>query len=106
VRLFFLVSFSITRRSTLTRKLRSLSGLMSRAMFAGIFLVVGWGSVAGNGIVHKTLYLLRDRRMTPTSHPLFNIKKSSVVKFVAIQWLFFAAMIAVSETIGACLSFS
>ncbi|BGP21228.1 inorganic anion exchanger [Rhodotorula toruloides] len=85
---------------TMSRPLLVVLGLMSRAMFAGIFLVVGWGSVEGNGIVHKTLYLLRDRRMTPSSHPLFNIKKSSIVKFIAIQWLFFAAMIAVSETIA------
>jgi hypothetical protein len=27
------------------------SGLMSRAMFAGVFLVVGWGSIEGNGWV-------------------------------------------------------
>ncbi|KAJ8297285.1 putative transporter [Rhodotorula toruloides] len=85
---------------TMSRPLLVVLGLMSRAMFAGVFLVVGWGSVEGNGIVHKTLYLLRDRRMTPSSHPLFNIKKSSIVKFIATQWLFFAAMIAVSETIA------
>lgn len=73
-------------------------------MFAGIFIVVGWGSVEGNGIVHKTLYLLRDRRMTPSTHPLFNIRRRSVFRFVAIQWLFFAAIIAISETIGASSS--
>jgi len=77
---------------------------MSRAMFAGIFIVVGWGSVEGNSIVHKTLYLLRDRRMTPSTHPLYNISRRSILRFVAIQWLFFAAIIAISETIGASLS--
>ncbi|GAA5867536.1 hypothetical protein JCM1840_002543 [Sporobolomyces johnsonii] len=84
----------------MSRPLLVVLGLMSRAMFAGIFLVVGWGSVEGNGIVHKTLYLLRDRDMTPRSHPLFDVKKASIAKFVAIQWLFFAAIIAVSETIA------
>lgn len=78
------------------------SGLMSRAMFAGIFIVVGWGSVEGNGIVHKTLFLLRDQRLTPRDHPLLRVRKSSIVKFIAVQWIFFAAIIAVSECIGGC----
>ncbi|GAA5858350.1 hypothetical protein JCM8547_004661 [Rhodosporidiobolus lusitaniae] len=90
---------------SLSRPLLVVFGLMSRAMFAGIFLVVGWGSVEGNGIVHKTLFLLRDPKMTPSSHPLYNIKRSSIVKFVAVQWAFFAALIAVSETIAG-ISFS
>jgi hypothetical protein len=82
-------------------------------MFAGIFIVVGWGSVEGNGIVHKTLYLLRDPNLVPSDHPLKEIKKSSIMKFIGVQWLFFAAIIAISETIGrsrssqsSCLSFS
>lgn len=73
---------------------------MSKAMFAGIFLVVGWGSVEGNGIVHKTLFLLRDPTLTPREHPLHDVRKSSILKFVGIQWLFFAMIIAVSETLG------
>ncbi|BGP12253.1 hypothetical protein JCM10213_000054 [Rhodosporidiobolus nylandii] len=85
---------------TMSRPLLVVLGLMSRAMFAGIFIVVGWGSVEGNGIVHKTLFLLRDPNMTPPSHPLYNIKKSTVFKFIAIQWFFFAAIIAISETIA------
>lgn len=73
---------------------------MSRAMFAGIFIVVGWGSVEGNGIVHKTLYVLRDSNLIPPDHPLKEIRKSSILKFIGVQWLFFAAIIAISETIG------
>ncbi|GAA6047562.1 hypothetical protein JCM3770_005809 [Rhodotorula araucariae] len=85
---------------TMSRPLLVVLGLMSRAMFAGVFLVVGWGSVEGNGIVHKTLFLLRDLRMTPSTHPLFNISKRSVARFIAIQYAFFAAIIAISETIA------
>ncbi|GAA5849109.1 hypothetical protein JCM9279_005793 [Rhodotorula babjevae] len=85
---------------TMSRPLLVVLGLMSRAMFAGIFIVVGWGSVEGNSIVHKTLYLLRDRRMTPSTHPLYNISRRSIFRFIAIQWLFFAAIIAISETIA------
>ncbi|GAA6041008.1 hypothetical protein JCM8097_000538 [Rhodosporidiobolus ruineniae] len=85
---------------TMSRPLLVVLGLMPRAMFAGIFLVVGWGSVEGNGIVHKTLFLLRDPKMTPSTHPLFAVRKVAILKFVAIQWLFFGAIIAVSETIA------
>lgn len=74
---------------------------MSRAMFAGVFIVVGWGSVEGIGVVHKTLFLLRDQRLTPPDHPLLGVKRSAVLKYVLVQWFFFAAIIAVSETIGA-----
>lgn len=73
---------------------------MSRAMFAGVFLVVGWGSVEGNGIVDKTLFLLRDVRFIPSDHPLRGIRRSSILRFISIQWLFFVAIVAVSETIG------
>lgn len=33
----------------MTGPLLHVLGLMPRAMFAGVFLVVGWGSVEGNG---------------------------------------------------------
>ncbi|KAI5476911.1 inorganic anion exchanger, partial [Pseudohyphozyma bogoriensis] len=85
---------------TMSRPLLVVLGLMPRAMFAGIFLVVGWGSVSGNGITHKTLYLLRDPRLTPPDHPLLQVKRSSILKYIGIQWLFFAMILAVSETIA------
>lgn len=84
----------------MSRPLLVVFGLMSRAMFAGIFIVVGWGSVEGNGIVHKTLYVLRDSNLIPPDHPLKEIRKSSILKFIGVQWLFFAAIIAISETIA------
>lgn len=74
---------------------------MPRAVFAGIFFVVGWGSVEGNMITQYTVFLLRDKAMTPDSHPLKNIKKSSVLRFVLIQWFVFAVAMALSQTIGA-----
>lgn len=85
---------------TMTRPLLVALGLMPQPMFAGIFVVVGWGSVEGSEIVHKTLFLLRDRRQTPPRHPLFHLKRASILRYVAIQWFFFAAIIAISETIA------
>jgi hypothetical protein len=75
-------------------------GIMPRALFAGVFLVVGWGSIESNPIIHKTLFLLRDSHLIPLDHPLVGLKKLSIAKFLAIQWAFYAAIIAISETIG------
>lgn len=77
-----------------------LRGLMSRAMFAGIFIVVGWGSVEGNGIMHRCLFLIRDRNLLSADHPLAPLKRRSIAKFVGIQLVFCAAMLAISETIA------
>lgn len=76
------------------------SGLMPRAVFAGVFLVVGWASCEGNPILHKTLFLVRDPRMTPKDHPLRDVSRVAIAGFVAIQWLFMGATVAISQTIG------
>lgn len=73
---------------------------MPRAVFAGIFIVVGWGSVEGNMITQYTLYLLRSPAMTPNDHPLKNVKKTSVLRFVLVQWFVFGVAYAISQTIG------
>lgn len=66
----------------------------------GVFLVVGWGSIEGNGITHKTLFLLRDRRMTPRDHILLGVRRRKIFLYVFIQWLFFAMTFSISQTIG------
>lgn len=66
----------------------------------GVFLVVGWGSIEGNGITHKTLFLLRDRRMTPRDHILLSVRRRKIFLYVFIQWLFFAMTLSISQTIG------
>lgn len=81
-------------------------GTMPRAVFAGIFLVVGWGSIEGNTITQYTLYILRDPTMIPDSHPLKRVKKMRVFRFVIVQWFVFAVAYALSHTIGELTSFS
>lgn len=85
---------------TMTRPLLVCLGLMPRALFAGVFLVVGWGSIEGNGITHKTLFLLRDPKMTPREHILLTIPRRKTFLFVLIQWLFFAMTFGISQTKG------
>lgn len=84
------------------RKLSLLSrGLMPRAVFAGVFILVGWASVEGNPITHRTLYLLRDQRMTPPNHPLKRVRRRQIAKFLAVQWFVAGSTIAISQTIAA-----
>ncbi|KIW87619.1 uncharacterized protein Z519_11593 [Cladophialophora bantiana CBS 173.52] len=47
---------------TMTRPLLALLRLMPRALFSGVFFVVGWGSIESDRIVKKILFLLRERR--------------------------------------------
>ncbi|KAI8457845.1 HCO3 transporter family-domain-containing protein, partial [Phakopsora pachyrhizi] len=86
---------------TMTRPLLVTLGTMPRALFAGIFISVGWGSIEGNGIVENTLYLLRDPNMTPPDHKLNPLKKKVIIKFISIQWFIFTIMVAISQTIAA-----
>lgn len=73
---------------------------MPRAVFAGVFLLVGWGSIEGNGITKKTLAVFRDRRMGTEYDPLKVIRRKKIALYVGIQWLFFALTFAISQTIG------
>lgn len=84
----------------MTRPLLVVLGLMPRALFAGVFLIVGWGSIEGNGITHKTLFLLRDPKMTSKEHILLHLPKRKILLFVGIQWVVFAMTFAISQTIG------
>jgi hypothetical protein len=77
---------------------------MPRALFAGIFFQVGWGSIEGNPIMEKTLYLLKDKGMISPDHPLYFIKKNKILLFVAIQWFVFAVALGVSQVVGECYS--
>jgi len=86
---------------TMTRPLLVVLGTMPRALFAGIFIGVGWSSIEDNGIIGKTLYLIRDPEMTPTNHPLNSLRKVTIMKFIGIQWVTFAIMVAISQTIAA-----
>ncbi|KAH8927933.1 hypothetical protein BT69DRAFT_1213485 [Atractiella rhizophila] len=86
---------------TLTRPLLVVLGLIPRALFAGVFIVVGWGSIEGNGIVHKTLYLFRDQRLTEPSHPLLSVSRTKILLYVVCQWVVFAIAVATSQTLAA-----
>ena len=89
----------------MTRPILVALGTMPRAVFAGVFLVVGWASIESNPIVLRTLSLLQDRSAIPIApsarSPLMKLPRLTIIKFVGIQWLFFAMTIAISQTIAA-----
>ncbi|KAE8225941.1 hypothetical protein CF319_g1379 [Tilletia indica] len=113
---------------TMTRPLLVCLGLMPRAVFAGVFILVGWDSVESNSITKRTLSLFRDRRLDSyvplpsrkeemegersgtlgkdvvppeQSDPLLSVPKKKIALFVGIQWVFFALTFAISQTIAA-----
>ncbi|KZV93780.1 hypothetical protein EXIGLDRAFT_612554 [Exidia glandulosa HHB12029] len=86
---------------TMTRPLLVVLGLMPRALFAGIFILVGWASIEGNPIIHNSLFLLRERRTVSLDHPLLSVPKKQIAKFLSAQWFVFGASVAISQTVAA-----
>lgn len=90
---------------SMTRPILVALGTMPRAVFAGVFLVVGWASIESNPIILRTLSLLQDRSAVPLAKsarpPLMQLRRRAIALFVGIQWLFFGMTIAISQTIAA-----
>ncbi|KAL9007906.1 MAG: hypothetical protein Q9173_006914 [Seirophora scorigena] len=86
---------------TMTGPLLTVLGLMPRALFSGVFFAVGWGSIEGNGIVGKILFLCREARFQSPSEPLLTIKRSAIAHYVFWQLLGWACTVAISQTIAA-----
>ena len=91
---------------SMTRPLLVALGTMPRAVFAGVFILVGWSSIEGNHITTRTLSLFRDRRLAPSdgdadADALSTLARGKIALFVGIQWLFFGLTIAISQTIAA-----
>ncbi len=98
---------------------------MPRALFAGVFLVVGvshhtypffsfpyaklpindiapqWGSLEGNNITKKLLHLLTEPRFVDPANPLSRLRKPRIAYFVFWQCLAVACTVGISQTLGA-----
>jgi hypothetical protein len=86
---------------TMSRPLLVVLGTMPRAIFGGVFLVVGWGSIEGNGILKKLVFLATERRFIQPDEPLLKIRRTRILHFVLYQLLTWAASVAISQTIAA-----
>jgi boron transporter len=76
--------------------------LIPQAVLAGLFFIMGYQALEGNGITAKILFLLRDKRLTPSGHPLRRIRRRAAVWwFVALELVGFGATFAITQTVAA-----
>ncbi|KAI2641685.1 HCO3 transporter family-domain-containing protein [Hypomontagnella submonticulosa] len=87
---------------TMTGPLLVVLHLIPQAVLAGLFFIMGYQALEGNGITAKLLFLCRDRALTPGGHPLSRIpRRAAVWSFVAIELLAFGATFAITQTVAA-----
>ncbi|GKZ59227.1 boron transporter 4 [Aspergillus niger] len=95
----FLMGLAII--GTMTGPLLIVLHTMPAAVFAGVFFIVGWGSIESNGILHKIIFLLREDRFIPRNEKLLRVPKRKIVLYVMCQVIGVAACVAISQTIAA-----
>ncbi|KAL6714803.1 hypothetical protein ACLMJK_007063 [Lecanora helva] len=95
----FLMGLAII--GTMTGPLLVVLHLIPEALFGGVFFVVGWGGLEGNGIMAKILYLIREPRFVQRDEPLLQIPKKRIMFYLFWQVFGITATVAVSQTIAA-----
>ncbi|KAM0242831.1 hypothetical protein ACHAP5_007165 [Fusarium lateritium] len=86
---------------TMTGPLLVVLHLMPAAVFAGVFFVVGWGSIESNGILQKLVYLQSEERFMQRDEPMLLIPKRKIILYIGLQLVGVAACVAVSHTLAA-----
>jgi len=62
---------------------------------------MGSDALAGSGLTHFLLYLIKDPEFVPSSEPLRRVRTSRVYAWLALELLGFAATFAITNTIAA-----
>ncbi|KAI0122812.1 HCO3 transporter family-domain-containing protein [Xylariales sp. AK1849] len=76
--------------------------LIPQAVLAGLFFIMGYQALEGNGITAKILFLCRDKKLTPGSHPLKQVQRRVAIwGFVALELTGFGATFAITQTVAA-----
>ncbi|KAK3299562.1 HCO3 transporter family-domain-containing protein [Chaetomium fimeti] len=86
---------------TMTGPLLVVLHTMPAAVFAGVFFIVGWGSIESNGILQKFIYLQAEERFIQRDEPLLQVRKRKIWLYIAIQFSTVAACVAISHTLAA-----
>ena len=94
----FLMGLAII--GTMTGPILVVLHLIPRALFAGVFFVVGWGGLEGNGIMAKFIYLIREPRFVQPDEPLLQIPKTRIMFYLFWQIFGITATVGVSQTIA------
>ncbi|GAB7350870.1 hypothetical protein MBLNU459_g1391t4 [Dothideomycetes sp. NU459] len=95
----FLMGLAII--GTMTGPLLVVLHTMPRCLFAGVFFVVGWGSIEGNGITKKVIFLIKEHRFIDPAEPLLRVPRKKIMLFLLLQILGVGFSVAISQTIGA-----
>ncbi|KAK0742260.1 HCO3 transporter family-domain-containing protein [Apiosordaria backusii] len=85
----------------MTGPLLSVLHLIPQGVLAGLFFIMGFQALEGNGITLKLLYLLQEKRLTPGNHPLRACPDKKIWLFVGLELLGFAATFAITQTVAA-----
>ncbi|KAL2074334.1 hypothetical protein VTL71DRAFT_8112 [Oculimacula yallundae] len=86
---------------TMTGPLLIVLHTMPRAIFCGVFFVVGWGSIESNGITKKLLFLMSERRFVQPNHPLLRVRRRKIWLYLLCQIVGVILPVAISQTIAA-----
>ncbi|RYP77631.1 hypothetical protein DL771_000999 [Monosporascus sp. 5C6A] len=86
---------------TMTGPLLVVLHTMPAAVFAGVFFVVGWGSIESNGILQKFIHLQAEDRFIQRDEPLLRVRSRKILLYISIQVITVAACVAISHTIAA-----
>ena len=86
---------------TMTGPLLIVLHAMPAAVFAGVFFIVGWGSVGSSGIMQKAIHLIQENRFVQRDEPLLKVRNHKILLWVLCQLIAVAACVAISETIAA-----
>ncbi|XMA08314.1 hypothetical protein WAI453_001105 [Rhynchosporium graminicola] len=95
----FLMGLAII--GTMTRPLLIVLHTMPRAIFCGVFFVVGWGSIESNGITKKLLFLMSEQRFIQRSEPLLQVRRCKIWLYLLCQIVGVILPVAISQTIAA-----
>lgn len=87
---------------TMTGPLLVVVHLIPQGVLAGLFFIMGYQALEGNGITAKILFLVREKSLTDKGNPLYRIQRRGAVwLFVAIELVAFGATFAITQTIAA-----
>ncbi len=87
--------------ATMTGPFLTCYSLISRAVLAGVFIGIGWGSVEVNAITHRILHLLRDPNHMKNDDPLLRLSRMRIFSYTLTMFIGFALLFGISQTIAA-----
>lgn len=87
---------------TMTGPLLVVVHLIPQGVLAGLFFIMGYQALEGNGITAKALFLVRDKALTDKGNPLNKIERRGAIwSFIAVELIAFGATFAITQTVAA-----